>query len=191
MLCLGDDNLSVYSSPLLAGLIEGAIKQVCVSFLIKLCFCASHFFSLLLVVSLWVSGGASQTHGSVYSLSGPGTGRLEKHVRLKTLTPVFYIPTFSFYHSVVCLFVCSVKPLYLNSGAYSFTAFGGVPAMQLRFNEVNMTELQSTEHLCACVSNCVCSGHSCVSVCQHSVGQCGSSAGVVTGSTVCCGSSCS
>uniref|UniRef100_A0A8C9WPQ3 Transferrin receptor 2 n=1 Tax=Scleropages formosus TaxID=113540 RepID=A0A8C9WPQ3_SCLFO len=28
-----------------------------------------------------------------------------------------------------------VKPLYLNSGAYSFTAFGGVPAMELRFSE--------------------------------------------------------
>ncbi|XP_031440944.1 transferrin receptor protein 2 isoform X1 [Clupea harengus] len=28
-----------------------------------------------------------------------------------------------------------VKPLYLNSGAYSFTAFGGVPAMELRFDE--------------------------------------------------------
>ncbi|KAG9346430.1 hypothetical protein JZ751_006741 [Albula glossodonta] len=28
-----------------------------------------------------------------------------------------------------------VKPLYLNSGAYSFTAFGGVPAMELRFTE--------------------------------------------------------
>ncbi|XP_076842352.1 transferrin receptor protein 2 isoform X2 [Brachyhypopomus gauderio] len=28
-----------------------------------------------------------------------------------------------------------VKPLYLNSGAYSFTAFGGVPAMELRFHE--------------------------------------------------------
>ncbi|XP_071190339.1 transferrin receptor protein 2 isoform X2 [Salvelinus alpinus] len=28
-----------------------------------------------------------------------------------------------------------IKPLYLNSGAYSFTAFGGVPAMELRFNE--------------------------------------------------------
>uniref|UniRef100_A0A8C1HP21 Transferrin receptor 2 n=1 Tax=Cyprinus carpio carpio TaxID=630221 RepID=A0A8C1HP21_CYPCA len=34
-----------------------------------------------------------------------------------------------------CLFVCRVKPLYLNSGAYSFTAFGGVPAMQLHFTE--------------------------------------------------------
>uniref|UniRef100_A0AAQ6ANS3 PA domain-containing protein n=1 Tax=Amphiprion ocellaris TaxID=80972 RepID=A0AAQ6ANS3_AMPOC len=28
-----------------------------------------------------------------------------------------------------------VKPLYLNSGAYSFTAFAGVPAMELRFTE--------------------------------------------------------
>uniref|UniRef100_A0A3B4U1N3 Transferrin receptor protein 1 n=1 Tax=Seriola dumerili TaxID=41447 RepID=A0A3B4U1N3_SERDU len=29
-----------------------------------------------------------------------------------------------------------MKPLYLNSGAYSFTAFAGVPAMELRFTEV-------------------------------------------------------
>ncbi|XP_061565952.1 transferrin receptor protein 2 isoform X2 [Cololabis saira] len=28
-----------------------------------------------------------------------------------------------------------VKPLYLNSGAYSFTAFAGVPAIELRFTE--------------------------------------------------------
>ncbi|XP_030631575.1 transferrin receptor protein 2 [Chanos chanos] len=28
-----------------------------------------------------------------------------------------------------------IKQLYLNSGAYSFTAFGGVPAMELRFSE--------------------------------------------------------
>ncbi|KAM8900328.1 transferrin receptor protein 2 isoform 1-T2 [Spinachia spinachia] len=28
-----------------------------------------------------------------------------------------------------------IKPLYLNSGAYSFTAFAGVPAMELRFSE--------------------------------------------------------
>uniref|UniRef100_A0A3Q1F6Y2 Transferrin receptor 2 n=1 Tax=Acanthochromis polyacanthus TaxID=80966 RepID=A0A3Q1F6Y2_9TELE len=28
-----------------------------------------------------------------------------------------------------------VKPLYLNSGAYSFTAFAGVPAMELRFTK--------------------------------------------------------
>ncbi|KAK2899288.1 transferrin receptor protein 2 [Channa argus] len=28
-----------------------------------------------------------------------------------------------------------MKPLYLNSGAYSFTAFAGVPAMELRFSE--------------------------------------------------------
>uniref|UniRef100_A0AAY5L6R9 PA domain-containing protein n=1 Tax=Esox lucius TaxID=8010 RepID=A0AAY5L6R9_ESOLU len=28
-----------------------------------------------------------------------------------------------------------IKSLYLNSGAYSFTAFGGVPAMELRFTE--------------------------------------------------------
>ncbi|KAM4564279.1 transferrin receptor protein 2 [Fundulus diaphanus] len=28
-----------------------------------------------------------------------------------------------------------MKPLYLNSGAYSFTAFAGVPAMELRFTE--------------------------------------------------------
>ncbi|XP_067117734.1 transferrin receptor protein 2 [Osmerus mordax] len=28
-----------------------------------------------------------------------------------------------------------IKPLYLNSGAYSFTAFAGVPAMELRFTE--------------------------------------------------------
>ncbi|KAM9836769.1 transferrin receptor protein 2 [Aulostomus maculatus] len=28
-----------------------------------------------------------------------------------------------------------IKPLYLNSGAYSFTAFAGVPAVELRFSE--------------------------------------------------------
>ncbi|KAK9525205.1 hypothetical protein VZT92_017527 [Zoarces viviparus] len=28
-----------------------------------------------------------------------------------------------------------IKPLFLNSGAYSFTAFAGVPAMELRFTE--------------------------------------------------------
>ncbi|KAM6949205.1 transferrin receptor protein 2 [Aplochiton taeniatus] len=28
-----------------------------------------------------------------------------------------------------------IKPLYLNSGAYSFTAFGGVPALELQFTE--------------------------------------------------------
>uniref|UniRef100_A0A673GMP6 Transferrin receptor 2 n=1 Tax=Sinocyclocheilus rhinocerous TaxID=307959 RepID=A0A673GMP6_9TELE len=66
---LGDDILSVYTSPLLADLIEGALKQVCVSY---------SFF-------------------------------LQSSV--------------------------AVKPLYLNSGAYSFTAFGGVPAMQLHFTE--------------------------------------------------------
>lgn len=33
----------------------------------------------------------------------------------------------------------SMKPLYLNSGAYSFTAFAGVPAMELRFTEVIST----------------------------------------------------
>ncbi len=31
-LCAGDDILSVYTSPLLADLIEGALKQVCVSY---------------------------------------------------------------------------------------------------------------------------------------------------------------
>lgn len=30
-----------------------------------------------------------------------------------------------------------VKPLYVNSGAYSFTTFAGVPAMELRFTEVS------------------------------------------------------
>uniref|UniRef100_A0A665TMP8 Transferrin receptor 2 n=1 Tax=Echeneis naucrates TaxID=173247 RepID=A0A665TMP8_ECHNA len=34
---------------------------------------------------------------------------------------------------------CLMKPLYLNSGAYSFTAFAGVPAMELRFSEVTVT----------------------------------------------------
>lgn len=34
------------------------------------------------------------------------------------------------------LFLPSMKPLYLNSGAYSFTAFAGVPAMELRFTKV-------------------------------------------------------
>lgn len=35
--------------------------------------------------------------------------------------------------------LCSMKPLYMNSGAYSFTAFAGVPAMELRFTEVIST----------------------------------------------------
>ncbi|XP_057175345.1 transferrin receptor protein 2 [Triplophysa rosa] len=76
---LGDDNLSVYSSPLLADLIEGAIKHV------------EH---------------PKHSGQSILSL-------VQRQGGWKNI----------------------VKPLYLNSGAYSFTAFGGVPAMQLRFNE--------------------------------------------------------
>ncbi|XP_028254650.1 transferrin receptor protein 2 [Parambassis ranga] len=45
-----------------------------------------------------------------------------------------------------------MKPLYLNSGAYSFTAFAGVPAMELRFSEERAypfinTPLDSMPHL--------------------------------------------
>ncbi|MEQ2192219.1 hypothetical protein XENOCAPTIV_008716, partial [Xenoophorus captivus] len=36
---------------------------------------------------------------------------------------------------IVLLYLLSMKPLYLNSGAYSFTAFAGVPAMELRFTK--------------------------------------------------------
>uniref|UniRef100_A0A8C1NIH2 Transferrin receptor 2 n=1 Tax=Cyprinus carpio TaxID=7962 RepID=A0A8C1NIH2_CYPCA len=77
---LGDDILSVYSSPLLADLIEGAIKQV------------EH---------------PKHTGQSILSL-------VQRQGGWRNI----------------------VKPLYLNSGAYSFTAFGGVPAMQLHFTEV-------------------------------------------------------
>uniref|UniRef100_A0A9J8CCD0 Transferrin receptor protein 1 n=1 Tax=Cyprinus carpio carpio TaxID=630221 RepID=A0A9J8CCD0_CYPCA len=76
---LGDDILSVYSSPLLADLIEGAIKQV------------EH---------------PKHTGQSILSL-------VQRQGGWRNI----------------------VKPLYLNSGAYSFTAFGGVPAMQLHFTE--------------------------------------------------------
>ncbi|XP_065131816.1 transferrin receptor protein 2 [Paramisgurnus dabryanus] len=76
---LGDDNLSVYTSPLLANLIEGAIKQV------------EH---------------PKHTGQSILSL-------VQRQGGWRNI----------------------VKPLYLNSGAYSFTAFGGVPAMQLHFTE--------------------------------------------------------
>ncbi|XP_028835738.1 transferrin receptor protein 2 isoform X2 [Denticeps clupeoides] len=78
---MGDDNLSVYTSPVLAELIEGAIKQV------------EH---------------PKHPGQSILShLENVGGGWRDG----------------------------IVKPLYLNSGAYSFTAFGGVPAMELRFNE--------------------------------------------------------
>ncbi|XP_049423710.1 transferrin receptor protein 2-like [Epinephelus fuscoguttatus] len=45
-----------------------------------------------------------------------------------------------------------MKPLYLNSGAYSFTAFAGVPAMELRFTEERVypfvnTPLDTTSRL--------------------------------------------
>lgn len=76
---LGDDVLSVYSSPLLSHLIEGAIKQV------------EH---------------PKHTGQSILSL-------VQRQGGWRNI----------------------VKPLYLNSGAYSFTAFGGVPAMQLHFTE--------------------------------------------------------
>uniref|UniRef100_A0A672PWZ5 Transferrin receptor protein 2-like n=1 Tax=Sinocyclocheilus grahami TaxID=75366 RepID=A0A672PWZ5_SINGR len=76
---LGDDILSVYTSPLLADLIEGALKQV------------EH---------------PKHTGQSILSLVRRQGG----------------------WRNIV-------KPLYLNSGAYSFTAFGGVPAMQLHFTE--------------------------------------------------------
>ncbi|XP_016405089.1 transferrin receptor protein 2 isoform X1 [Sinocyclocheilus rhinocerous] len=76
---LGDDILSVYTSPLLADLIEGALKQV------------EH---------------PKHTGQSILSL-------VQRQGGWRNI----------------------VKPLYLNSGAYSFTAFGGVPAMQLHFTE--------------------------------------------------------
>ncbi|XP_029382739.1 transferrin receptor protein 2 [Echeneis naucrates] len=77
---MGDDILSVYSSPLLVDLLDAAIKQV-----------------------------EHPKHGgqTIYSQAERegGSWRI-------------------------------MKPLYLNSGAYSFTAFAGVPAMELRFSEV-------------------------------------------------------
>ncbi|XP_051956123.1 transferrin receptor protein 2 isoform X1 [Xyrauchen texanus] len=76
---LGDDNLSVYTSPLLADLVEGAIKQV------------EH---------------PKHTGQSILSL-------VQRQGGWRNI----------------------VKPLYLNSGAYSFTTFGGVPAMELHFVE--------------------------------------------------------
>ncbi|XP_053498805.1 transferrin receptor protein 2 isoform X2 [Ictalurus furcatus] len=76
---MGDDTFSVSMSPLLADLIEGAIKQV------------EH------------PKHVGQSIMSVAEAQGGWRRRL--------------------------------KPLYLNSGAYSFTAFGGVPAMELRFHE--------------------------------------------------------
>ncbi|KAF4078375.1 hypothetical protein AMELA_G00198550 [Ameiurus melas] len=76
---MGDDTFSVSMSPLLADLIEGAIKQV------------EH------------PKHVGQSIMSVAEAQGGWRRR--------------------------------VKPLYLNSGAYSFTAFGGVPAMELRFHE--------------------------------------------------------
>ncbi|XP_062871429.1 transferrin receptor protein 2 isoform X2 [Trichomycterus rosablanca] len=77
---MGDDALSVYTSPLLADLIEGAVKQV------------DH---------------PKHTGQSILSLAEAQGGWRSR----------------------------IVKPLYLNSGAYSFTAFGGVPAMEIRFHE--------------------------------------------------------
>ncbi|XP_007237563.3 transferrin receptor protein 2 [Astyanax mexicanus] len=95
---MGDDTLSAYTSPLLADLIEGAIKQV------------DH---------------PKHTGQSILSLAETQGGWRNK----------------------------IVKPLYLNSGAYSFTSFGGVPAMELRFHEegrvypfVN-TQMDSAERL--------------------------------------------
>ncbi|XP_036447462.1 transferrin receptor protein 2 [Colossoma macropomum] len=95
---MGDDALSAYTSPLLADLIEGAIKQV------------DH------------PKHSGQSILSLAEAQGGWRNRI-------------------------------VKPLYLNSGAYSFTAFGGVPAMELRFHEegrvypfVN-TQLDSAERV--------------------------------------------
>ncbi|KAG7464497.1 hypothetical protein MATL_G00166270 [Megalops atlanticus] len=78
---LGDDNLAAYTSPLLADLIEGVIKQV------------EH---------------PKHSGHTIYSYTESLENSWRTHI---------------------------VKPLYLNSGAYSFTAFGGVPAMELRFTE--------------------------------------------------------
>ncbi|XP_069042853.1 transferrin receptor protein 2 [Lepisosteus oculatus] len=78
---LGDDKLSVYSSPLLAKLVEVAMNQV------------EH------------PKHAGQTINSYTQSQGSSWG-----------SPL-------------------VKPLFLNSGAYSFTAFAGVPAMELQFTE--------------------------------------------------------
>ncbi|KAJ8387441.1 hypothetical protein AAFF_G00156790 [Aldrovandia affinis] len=77
----GDDNLSAYTSPLLAALIEGVIKQV------------EH---------------PKHSGQTIFSY----TEKLGSNWKSQI-----------------------VKPLYLNSGAYSFTAFGGVPAMELRFTK--------------------------------------------------------
>ncbi|MBN3301455.1 TFR2 protein, partial [Amia calva] len=78
---LGDDRLSVYTSPLLTSLLEGAIKQV------------EH---------------PKHPGQSIYSHAQNQGHSWRSQI---------------------------VKPLYLNSGAYSFTAFGGVPAMELHFTE--------------------------------------------------------
>ncbi|XP_034146176.1 transferrin receptor protein 2 isoform X2 [Esox lucius] len=76
---MGDDNLSAFTSPLLADLVESTIKLV------------EH---------------PRHAGQSIYSQAEREGGQWK-----------------------------SIKSLYLNSGAYSFTAFGGVPAMELRFTE--------------------------------------------------------
>ncbi|XP_035265548.1 transferrin receptor protein 2 [Anguilla anguilla] len=96
---LGDDNLHAFTSPLLADLIEGVIKQV------------EH---------------PKHVGRTIYSHTESLGGNWKSQI---------------------------VKPLYLNSGAYSFTAFGGVPAMELRFTKdsrpypfVN-TQFDTADHL--------------------------------------------
>ncbi|KAJ8255040.1 hypothetical protein GJAV_G00200280 [Gymnothorax javanicus] len=78
---LGDDNLHAYTSPLLANLVEGVIKQV------------EH---------------PKYAGRTIYSHTESLGSNWKSQI---------------------------VKPLFLNSGAYSFTAFGGVPAMELRFTK--------------------------------------------------------
>ncbi|XP_048884109.1 transferrin receptor protein 2 [Brienomyrus brachyistius] len=96
---LGDDNLSVYTSPLLVNLIEGVIKQV------------EH---------------PKHSGHTIYDYT-QGQGASWKNQ--------------------------IVKPLFLNSGGYSFTAFAGVPAMEVRFMEDSRpypfinTQLDTAERL--------------------------------------------
>ncbi|XP_028654062.1 transferrin receptor protein 2 isoform X1 [Erpetoichthys calabaricus] len=78
---LGDDRLYAYTSPLLANLIEGVIKQV----------------------------------------DSPRHAGQTIHMQLQN-------QGLNWKSEII-------RPLFLNSGAYSFTAFGGVPAMEISFKE--------------------------------------------------------
>nr|XP_023653302.1 transferrin receptor protein 2 isoform X1 [Paramormyrops kingsleyae]XP_023653303.1 transferrin receptor protein 2 isoform X1 [Paramormyrops kingsleyae]XP_023653304.1 transferrin receptor protein 2 isoform X1 [Paramormyrops kingsleyae] len=96
---LGDDNLSVYTSPLLVDLIEGVIKQV------------EH---------------PKHSGHTIYEYTQSQGASWKNQI---------------------------VKPLFLNSGGYSFTAFAGVPAMEVRFMEDSRpypfinTQLDTAERL--------------------------------------------